>query len=301
MENRMKKKYVCAALLLMVSGAVAADIISDKQGLGVNKADIDLLLKPAPVNVQLEALKQKPKFKEKLEEMYLTKAIAAEVKKTPLSAEEQAELDEMQKMFYFKVKIKQLSEQNLPDFAPLAAAQYKANKEKYVEPEQVAVEHILLDTRQKYKDKEALKLAKNLIAQLKKGADFGALALKYSNDPSVKQNKGQLGFFSKGKMLKEFEDAAYQLKLQELSEPVQTQYGYHILRKYGQKASAIKDFAAVKDEIIAKLKADYVQNRLTDYYEQVKTDNAMQVDEKALDAYIAEKIKQLAPAPTVVK
>jgi peptidyl-prolyl cis-trans isomerase C len=288
---------------MLVSGIAlaAADVIMDKQGMGVNKDDIELFLKPAPVKVQLEALKKKADFKEKLQEIYLAKAIAAEAKKTPLTADKQAELDEMLRMFYFRVKIDQLSTQNLPDFEPLAALQYKVNKEKYREAEQVAVEHILLDTHKKYKDKEAIKLAEDLIAQLKKGADFGALALKYSDDPTVQQNKGQLGFFPKGKMLKEFEEAAYKLKLHEISQPVETRYGYHVLRKYAQKPSAIKEYAVVKEEIIAKLKDEYIQNRLNDFYEQTKVNNAMKIDEKALDAFIAEKTKQLESAPAIVK
>lgn len=308
----MQKKQMWVFALLLVTGSAwaVADIIVDKQGVGVNKADVDALLKPAPAKVQLNLFKDKSRLEEKIQEVYLTKAVAAQAKQKPLSADEQAQLDEILKLFYFNIKINQLSTENLPDFEPLAAVEYKANKEKYVEPEQVAIEHILLDTRKKYSEGAALKLANKLLGQLKKGADFNALALKYSDDPSVKDNKGQLGFFPKGKMLKEFEDTAFQLKLHELSEPIQTKYGYHILRKYEDKPSVIKPYAAVKDEIIAKLKNEYVQNRLTDYYEQVKRDNAMKVDSSALDAYIAEKTKQLeldmkvtpvTPVPAAIK
>lgn len=297
-------------MLLIAGGAAWAssgDVIVDKQGVGINKFDIDALLKPAPVKVQLEILKRKADLQEKLQELYIAKTVAAEVRSKPLTADEQAQLDETLKMVYFNLKIKQLSEQNLPDFEPLAAVEYKANKEKYVEPEQVAVEHILLETRTKHSDKEALKLAKNIIAQLKKGADFGTLALKYSDDPSVKDNKGQLGFFSKGKMLKAFEDVSYKLKLHEISEPVETKYGFHVLRKYDQKPKGIKEYAAVKDEIIAQIKNDYIHGRLTDFYEKTKVNNAMKIDEKALDAYIVEKTKQLeaevkiTPLPAVAK
>jgi peptidyl-prolyl cis-trans isomerase C len=290
----MKKKLVYAILLMITGSALAVtDIVTDKEGVSVKQADIDLFLKPAPAKVQSEALNKRVDFAKKVEELYIIKALGAQAKNTPLTVDEQAELDDMLTRFYFDVKVKQLSTQNLPDFGPLAAIQYKANKEKYVEPEQVAVEHILLDTRKKHQEQAALKLAKKLLVQLRKGGDFQALALKYSDDPSVQQNKGQLGFFSKGKMLKEFEDAAYQLKLHELSEPVQTKYGYHILRKYDEKPSAIKEYASVKDEIIAKLKAEYIQSRLTGYYEQTKADNAMKIDEKALDAYIIEKNRRL--------
>jgi peptidyl-prolyl cis-trans isomerase C len=293
----MNKMYVCVAMLLIGGSALAAtDIIIDKQGIGINKQEVDAFLKPAPPKIVLDLFKDKAKFEKKLQELYLTKALAEQAKQKPLTPDEQTALDEVLKLFYFNLRIEQLSSENLPDFESLAAVHYKAHKADYIEPERVAVEHILLDTRKKYKDKAALKLAKDIIAQLKKGADFATLALKYSDDPTVKENKGQLGFFSKGGMLQEFEDAAYRLKLQEVSEPVQTKYGYHVLRKYDQKASAVKEYAVVKDEIIAKLKKEYIQNRLTGYYEQVKTDNAMKLDGSALDVYIAEKTKQLTPA-----
>lgn len=290
----MNKKYLSVILLLLASGgAVSAELIGDKHGIGLDKTEVDAFLKPAPVKIQLDLLKKKADFQQKLQELYLTKAVADSVKKAPLAAEDQAELDTLLQRFYFGVKMKQLGEQDLPDFEPLAALEYKAHKDKYVEPEQVAVEHILLDTRDKYTDKAAYRLAKKLIADLKKGANFAELALKYSDDPSVKENKGQLGLFSKGKMLKAFEDSAYKLKLNEISAPVETQYGYHVLRKYDQKPQGIKPYAAVKEEIIAQLKNTYVQGRLTDFYAKTKTENGMKFDDAALDAYIAEKTKQL--------
>lgn len=291
----MNKKYLSVILLLLTSSALSAgtELVSDQQGIGLNKTEVDAFLKPAPPKIQLDLLKKKADFQQKLQELYLTKAVADSVKKAPLSNEDQAELDTLLQRFYFGVKMKQLSEQDLPDFEPLAALEYKAHKDKYVEPEQVAVEHILLDTRKKYTEKEALKLAKTIIAELKKGADFGELALKYSDDPSVKENKGQLGLFSKGKMLKAFEDSAYKLKMNEISAPVETQYGYHVLRKYDQKPQGIKPYTAVKEEIIAQLKGTYVQGRLTDFYAKTKTDNGMKFDDAALNAYITDKTKQL--------
>lgn len=289
----MKINYLGILFIVLNGSAIAADVIVDKQGISVNQAEVDTLLKQAPPKVQLELMRRKADFKEKLQELYLTKVISEDVKKTPLSTEEQAALDDTLKMFYLNVKIKQLSEQNLPNFEPLAAAEYKANKDKYVEPEQAAVQHILLDTRTKHSEKEAIKLAKNIIAQLKKGVDFATLALKYSDDPDVKANKGQLGFFPKGKMLKAFDDVAFKLKLNEVSEPLETKFGYHVLVKYDQKPSGIKSYEDVKQEIVAKIKDEYIQNRLSDFYTKTKVDNSMKIDEQALDTYIADKSKQL--------
>ena len=85
----------------------------------------------------------------------------------------------------------------------------------------IRASHILVE-----KHSQALKV----LEELKSGKDFKGLARKYSTCPSGKRG-GDLGFFGRGQMVKEFERAAYALKVGELSEPVKTQFGYHIIKK----------------------------------------------------------------------
>ncbi len=84
---------------------------------------------------------------------------------------------------------------------------------------EVRASHILVDDEKK---------AKELKAEIDKGADFGKLAGKHSMCPSGK-DKGDLGFFGKGQMVKEFEDAAFSLPVGAVSAPVKTQFGYHLI------------------------------------------------------------------------
>lgn len=279
--------------MIISVGVVNAEIISDKQGLGVKSDEIDALLNPAPLHAQLSLLKTKERFIEKISQIYLTKAIAEQQKQVPLTAEEQAKLDNMIALFQFQRKIDHLTGENLPDFEPLAKLEYEAHKSDYVTPEQVAVEHILIDTTKKHTENEALKIINDIIRQLKNGAEFAVLAEKYSDDGSVKNNKGKLGLFGKGQMIKEFEDVAYAIKINEISKPVKTGFGYHVLRKYEHKPAAPKQFAEVKDEVIAKVKKEYIQARLNDFYESVKQENEMKLDEQAMEVYIADKVKSL--------
>lgn len=293
------KKTICISIIYALGVIFHANIVNaeeniivDKQGLKVNAQDIELLLKPAPINAQLHLVQDKDRFLQKVEELYLTKAISEQSKQSPLTLEEQGELDNLLGMFYFQRKIKALTNENFPDFEPLAKLQYDAKKSEFINPERVAVEHILIDIN-KHKEKDALKIANDLITQLKKGADFASLAEKYSDDPSAKNNKGKLGLFGKGQMIKEFEDAAYALTLNEISKPVKTSFGYHVLRKYDHKPAGQKEYSEVKDELIAKVKKEYIQARLDEFYEKVKKDNEMQLNENLIDTYLKEKKKDL--------
>lgn len=294
----MKKErygYMLFGVLLFSCSAVnATELLKDKQGLTVKQEDVEFMLKNAPEKVQLKLLQNKESLSEKLSQLYLTKAIAQQARQQPLTKEEQNELDNMLLRYHFERKISQLSSENLPDFEPLAKRKYEANKKDFMNPEMVGAEHILIETRKnKHTDKDALKIINDLLAQIKNGASFADLAEKYSDDPSAKQNKGNLGMFAKGQMIKEFEAVAYSLKPNEISEPFKTSYGYHILRVYEHRAPVQKTYAEAKNQLIERVKQDYVQTRLKDYFEKVKKDNAMTLDDKALDTFIAEKTKQL--------
>ena len=89
----------------------------------------------------------------------------------------------------------------------------------------VKASHILVKTEDK---------ANWICNELKKGKEFGKLAKEYSDCPS-KEDGGNLGFFGKGQMVKEFEDAAFSLKEGEISKPVKTQFGYHLIKVTGRK------------------------------------------------------------------
>ena len=89
---------------------------------------------------------------------------------------------------------------------------------------EVRASHILVKTEEE---------AKNLYEEIKNGASFAELAAQKSLCPSG-QNGGDLGFFGKGMMVKPFEDAAFSLEVGELSQPVQTQFGWHLIELTGK-------------------------------------------------------------------
>lgn len=89
----------------------------------------------------------------------------------------------------------------------------------------IRASHILVDKHSK---------ALRILEELKKGEDFKELARRYSQCPSRKRG-GDLGFFGRGQMVKEFEQAVFVLKVDEVSPPVKTQFGYHIIKRTGKR------------------------------------------------------------------
>lgn len=136
-----------------------------------------------------------------------------------------------------------------PEFAKRAEDEFKARKSQFDQKEQVKAQHILIRVEGGAKaDADALMKAKAIRAQALKG-DFGNLAEKNSDDPGSKTKKGELGYFSRGQMVPEFENVAFNLKVGEVSEPVKTQFGYHIIKVSDKKAAVDATFEKNKDEV----------------------------------------------------
>ena len=139
----------------------------------------------------------------------------------------------------------QISEPKLREF-------YDQNKARFSKPEQVKARHILLKTEGK-DEAAVLQQAQELVTKLRGGADFAALAAEYSDDPGSKEKGGDLGFFGRGSMVAEFEKAAFTLQPNQISDPVKTQFGYHIIQTLGKQPAYQMDFALVKDQIYREL------------------------------------------------
>jgi len=137
-------------------------------------------------------------------------------------------------------------------------AWYDSHKDQYSQPEERRASHILLTTGSGDKAEVKAKVkaeAEALLAELKKNPErFAELAKKHSQDPGSASKGGDLGFFTKGMMVKPFEDAAFALKEGEMSDLVESDFGFHIIKLTGIKAAQVKPFAEVKGQIEADLK-----------------------------------------------
>jgi peptidyl-prolyl cis-trans isomerase D len=135
---------------------------------------------------------------------------------------------------------------------------YEDNKQQYSTPEQVRASHILLKTEGK-DDATVKKQAEDLLAKVKKGADFSKLATEFSEDDASKVKGGDLDFFGKGQMVPEFDKAAFSMKPGEISDLVKTQYGYHIIKLTEKKDATTKSLDEVRAQIEDQIKWDRAQ------------------------------------------
>jgi hypothetical protein len=145
-------------------------------------------------------------------------------------------------------------------------ADYEKNKATYLQPEQVRARHILVSLRDgsPAADARARARADSLDRALKDGASFPDLAERFSDDPATAASGGDLDWFSRGRMAKEFDDAVFALKVGEVSAPIKTRFGYHVIRLDDRRAAGAKPFAEARRGIrerLATARADTIARR----------------------------------------
>src|SRR5712691_39741 len=141
---------------------------------------------------------------------------------------------------------------------------YKANVQQFQTPEQVRASHILLKTDGK--DEAAVrKQAEDILKQAKApGADFAALAKKHSEDDGSKATGGDLDYFPKGRMVPEFEQAAFSMQPGQISDLVKSQFGFHIIKVVDKKPAATRTLEEVRPQIQQTMQAQRVEQQVTE-------------------------------------
>ena len=130
---------------------------------------------------------------------------------------------------------------------------YKQNLSQYTTPAQIRASHILFKTDGK--DENAVRAqAEEVLKKARAGADFAELAKQYSEDDSNKDRGGDLDYFGKGRMVPEFEAAAFALKTGEISALVKTPFGFHIIKVVDNQPEVVRPLDAVKAEIADQLR-----------------------------------------------
>jgi peptidyl-prolyl cis-trans isomerase D len=135
---------------------------------------------------------------------------------------------------------------------------YRENQQEFTTPEQVRASHILIKGDGK-DDAAARAKAEDVLKQARGGADFAALAKKYSEDEGSAKNGGDLDYFGRGRMAKEFEDAAFALQPGQISDVVKSPFGYHIIKLVDRRPAITKSLPDVRQQITERLATERAQ------------------------------------------
>jgi len=153
-----------------------------------------------------------------------------------------------------------------------AKTYYENNPQDFTQPEQVRASHILIQVAPEASEAEkteALEKAQAVLAKVEEGLDFSELAKEYSEGPSG-PNGGDLNYFGRGQMVAPFEQAAFALNVGEVSDVVETQFGYHIIKVFDKKASQKVPYDSYKGQILQAMNQQKQQAAVMAYLEQIK-------------------------------
>jgi peptidyl-prolyl cis-trans isomerase C len=266
------------ALLAGPAFAQADKVVAKVDGIAITEKDIQLATEDLGERLaQLPEERKRDEVINYLVDLKLGAKAAAEAKigDTP---------DFAARLAYYREKVlldEYLTREGKKAVTSEAAKKLFDDTTKAMAPEEEAhARHILVETEDQ---------AKAAVARLKKGEDFAKVAAELSKDPGSGKEGGDLGWFTKDRMVPEFAEAAFKLKKGEISEPVKSQFGWHVIKLEDKRSKPLPDFAAVKPQI-----DQYLERK-------AQQDLVMAMREKAKVERLDKPAAPAAPAPDAAK
>jgi foldase protein PrsA len=216
--------------------------------------------------IELEAKKEKVKVtaEEKEKELQVLVDSSGGEEAFNLALEQNGvSLESMEKQIADYLITKKLLEPRIKVTEEEMKTYFDENKSNFAQQEQVKASHILV------KDEVT---AKEVATKLAAGDDFAELAKEYSTDTSNAEKGGDLGYFEKGTMVAEFDEVAFTLEKNKISDPVKTEFGYHIIKVIDKKAAKAAVYEDHKEEIKESLFQEKMQTEYTEWLEEKKED-----------------------------
>ncbi len=270
-----------------VAHAAPTALVKGK-GVTITTADIHADSERMPPEMRKIVLSQPNKVGQIADNLYIRRVLAQRaaaegMDKNPTNA---AAIQLARDKVLSDALLAEIDKKNMPsdaDVEAMAKTVYQASPERFKTGEQVHIRHILLT-----KDGGTARAdADALLKKLKGGADFAVLATELSKDPGSAAKGGDLGSFERGRMVPEFDKVAFEMKKPgELSDIVETKFGYHILQLVDKKPAAVKPYAEVHDALVEEQRGKALHEaRMA---EVRKIQEGAESNKVAIDAFAAD-------------
>jgi len=288
--------FVAVRAASSIAAELPPEVLVQSSRVTITRSDFDADLANIPRDLQIEFAASGERLSKRMNAMLETKTLAFEARANGLDKDPaiQARIAQQIERVLALARNEQIEreageafDRRRDDFLGRAREIYLLEREKYTLPERVRAAHILVKTDKR--DKEAaLQLAMEIRARaVAEGADFTALARQYSEDPTAKTNGGNLGWFEAKQMDRAFSAGAFALqKPGDISEPVLSSFGFHIIRLDARKPAELPPFEAVKDVILADVKRDYVKGAKIAVLDGIYRDPTLRVNQAAIDGLV---------------
>lgn len=312
----MKGPFICAlrlTLLITLSGSVpvfAAEVsqlepgVLATRGEGVLTQEVfDAHADRIPAENRLRLLRDKDRLEEIMNQLLISDQLASAAEDAGFEADpmvvarmQLAAREELARA-WLEHYVRGLSQ---PDYELMAREYWQVNRSEFQTIPTVDVTHILISTAER-DDTAALELATGLHERLiKDPSGFDAMVIEYSEDPSAAANKGRFYGVKKGEMTRAFEDMAFSLDAGQISGPVKTPYGYHLIRLDGKKPAEVKPFREVRQELVMKMRAEHRREAQNNYLTQLYSEDAsisIEAMQEMVERQFGESTAGQAPEP----
>lgn len=244
---------------LSSTATMAADdtVLANVNGKNITQIDLEMALASLPEGQRATILKDENNRRTLISRLVEQELLSQQASKEKLDqTKDYLAAVEAFKKQYLSAKV---LEKNLADkLGESQVKKYYENNKAFFSTDQVHALHILLNS-----EEEAQKVLKDL---KNPKADFQAIAEKISKDPTAKNNRGDLGYFTRDKMVPEFSVAAFNAKKGTIVGPVKTLFGYHIIKVVDRKVGSIPNY----DEISVRVKSQYKESLVREYVKKLR-------------------------------
>lgn len=268
---------------LLLGSHAHAQVLVSGQGVSIDTKEIQMELERFPAEGRAQ-LSSPAAMQNNVANIYARRVLAKDAVKEGLDTNPLviAAIEKAKERILSDAMLEKIDQKNQPSLQDLEAwaqTSYKANSKKYEQPEQVRASHILIRTA----EPEAKAKAEAILKELRNGADFSKLAKDKSQDPGSAAKGGDLGFFTRGRMIKPFEDTAFGMsKAGEISEVIESPFGFHIIRLDEKKPAGLQPFAEVKDALLRQAQNEILNKGRVDERDRILKGAAF--NEQAIEA-----------------